>query len=485
MASSSPRRTVAAHSDDTIPIQTQTVPPPRRRSFNAEMPRWEIRYPLIVAAVHFLIVQVAAVLANIYGTDNFPTSQPYSSQFPVPPVPGGIWHHLVEPMRMWDGLWYRLIAIEGYPTGHVWNDAFWPLYPMSMRGLSRITGLGEDVSGYLIANVCFFVAMVLVYQLVRIDFDTPIARRTIWAIAIFPTSLFFTAVYTESLFLMLSVAAILCARIRKWWLAGLLGMLAALTRSHGIFLVIPFAVLWVKQYGFYIRAMIPKGVTVAMPLLGPIIFGVYLQLTQSDRDFVRLSKLFSRHPGRAVDFIGLWREGGWRNFIDVQGAWNRATAWPWRTIDCTLNGCVLEVHQYGGVVNAEAKPMNWGWLRQLIDEHSWALVTSQEWRDSVARHDTLEFTMTVFFITLIVIGIKVLPLYQSLYLVPGILIPLFQPSSVHPLMSIPRFGLVLFPLFIVMAIVFRKRWVYLPLAAASVVLLVLLTVQFSNWYWVS
>ena len=52
-------------------------------------------------------------------------------------------------------------------------------------------------------------------------------------------------------------------------------------------------------------------------------------------------------------------------------------------------------------------------------------------------------------------------------------------------MSIPRFGLVLFPLFIVMAIVFRKRWIYLPLAAISVVLLVLLTVQFSTWYWVS
>ncbi len=54
---------------------------------------------------------------------------------------------------------------------------------------------------------------------------------------------------------------------------------------------------------------------------------------------------------------------------------------------------------------------------------------------------------------------------------PGILIPLFQPSSVHPLMSIPRFGLVLFPLFIVMAILFRKRIVYLPLAVISTLLL--------------
>jgi hypothetical protein len=448
-----PRRTVAAHSDDTIPIHTQTVPPPRRKSSVVGMPRWEFKFPLVVGVVHFLIVQITATLASLSGTPNNP-SPPYSV---VPPLPSGIWRHIVDPLRLWDGLWYRLIAVEGYPEQHVWNDAFWPLFPMSMRGLSRITTLQEDVAGYLIANLSFFVALVLLYQLVRIDFDPQIARRTLWALALCPTSLFFTAVYTESLFLMLSVAAILCARIRKWWLAGVLGMLAALTRSHGIFLVIPFAVLWVKQYGFYIRPMIPKGITVAMPLLGPAIFGAYLQRTQ----------------------------GNWRNFIEVQGAWNRTFAWPWRTFDCALNGCPMTVHQYGEDRVFQAQAVDWGWIDQLFDNPSWSLVTSNAWRVRVANSDVLELLATVFFIVLIVIGFKVLPLYQSLYLVPGILIPLFQPSSVHPLMSIPRFGLVLFPLFIVMAILFRKRIVYLPLAAISTILLILLTLQFSSWYWVS
>lgn len=455
MASSSSRRTVSAHSDDTIPIQTQTVPPPRRRSVTIEMPRWQIGYPLAVALVHFLIVQVTATLASLYGTQNSP-SPPYQT---IPPVPGGIWRHLVDPMRLWDGLWYRLVAVQGYPHdgNNIANDAFWPLYPMAMRGLSRITGLPEDVSGYLIANVCFFVAIVLLYQLVRVDFDTPIARRTIWALAIFPTSLFFTAVYTESLFLMLSVAALLCARVRKWWLAGLLGALAALTRSHGIFLVIPFAVLWVKQNGFYLRAAIPKGITVAMPLLGPIIFGGYLQRTQ----------------------------GNWRNFIEVQGMWNRTSATPWRTFDCAINGCSMTVHQYGEDRVFQAHAVDWSWIRQLVDSPSWSLVSSNAWRRAAANSDTIELIMTIFFIVLIVVGFKVLPLYQSLYLVPGILIPLFQPSSVHPLFSIPRFGLVLFPLFIVMAILFRKPVIYLPLAVVSTILLILLTVQFSTWYWVS
>ncbi len=145
----------------------------------------------------------------------------------------------------------------------------------------------------------------------------------------------------------------------------------------------------------------------------------------------------------------------------------------------------MTVHQYGEDRTFQAQAVDWGWTRQLLDNPSWSLVTSNAWRTRVANSDVLELIMTIFFIVLIVIGFKVLPLYQSLYLVPGILIPLFQPSSVHPLMSIPRFGLVLFPLFIVMAILFRRRFIYLPLAVISTVLLILLTLQFSSWYWVS
>ena len=68
----------------------------------------------------------------------------------------------------------------------------------------------------------------------------------------------------------------------------------------------------------------------------------------------------------------------------------------------------------------------------------------------MANSDTLELVCTLLFIVLAIIGLKVLPLYQTVYLWPGILVPLFQPSSVHTLMSMPRFGLTLFPLFVVM-----------------------------------
>ena len=78
-----------------------------------------------------------------------------------------------------------------------------------------------------------------------------------------------------------------------------------------------------------------------------------------------------------------------------------------------------------------------------------------------------------------------LPLYLSAFLIPGLVIPLFNPSIVHPLMSMPRFGLTLFPIFIVIALLVRNRKLGIPLAIASTCLLVFFTIQFAQWYWVS
>jgi hypothetical protein len=103
----------------------------------------------------------------------------------------------------------------------------------------------------------------------------------------------------------------------------------------------------------------------------------------------------------------------------------------------------------------------------------------------VANSDTLELVCTLLFFVLALVGLKVLPLYQTVYLWPGLLVPLFQPSSVHALMSMPRFGLTLFPLFAAIGYLVAGRRIAPFLAVASAALLILLTVQFSQWYWVS
>jgi len=437
---------------ETIPLRTGSAPLPRRAAMDRPLVMSAFGFPLLVATVHFLLVQVAASLAYRFGT---PTS-PSGPQRYTPNTLHGLADLLVGPLRMWDGLWYTMIAEQGYGD---WSPkaAFWPLFPWTMRGLSSLAGLAPEVAGYLIANICFVVALMFLYRLVALDFDEGLARRTLWAIALFPTALFFSAVYTESPFLMLSVGALLAARLRHWWLAGLLGALAALTRSYGVFLVLPFAVLFLQQYGLYVRDFIPRGVAVAMPVLGPIAFGSHLERVQ----------------------------GNWRAFIDVQNQWNRTSALPWETFRCAIEGCTLRLTQYGQTRDWLVEGADWGWLRALRDTPSWSLIVSQSWRKWVADSDTLELVCTVLFVALAIIGLKVLPLYQSVWLIPGLVIPLLQPSTVHPLMSMPRFGLTLFPIFVVLAWLFRPRLLSVPAAVISAALLVLLTVQFANWYWVS
>ena len=406
-----------------------------------------LSFPLFVGAVHWIIVQLSASLAYHYGRSTG-TSKPQSY---TPNQLGSIVDFFVGPMRRWDGLWYALIADQGY-AGWKPKAAFWPLFPWSMRALSNLTGMSTDLAGYLIANVCFFVSLILLYRLVALDFDLGVAKVTLWAIALFPTALFFTAVYTESPFLMLLVGSLYAARRKEWWIAGLVGALAALTRSYGMFLVFPLAVLFIQDRGFYLRRLFPTGISVGLPLLGPAIFSWHLNRVLGDP----------------------W---AWKN---VQTQWNRFSAMPWETLKYAFS------QSPEGAKIGIKDGADWTWLHQLTSHPSWGLVTSDAWRKSVANSDTFELMFTLAFIGLAIFGIAKLPLYQTVYLLPGLIVPLFQPSSVHVLMSMPRFGLTLFPLFVVIGLLLNgRRWLSIPLAIGSTALLILFSMQFATWYWVS
>lgn len=405
------------------------------------------RLPLIVGAVHLLIVQLAASLAYRFGTANS-DSGPYGGE----PTPvDGFWSDIVNPLRTWDGLWYRLVAVEGYDASKVHKAAFWPLFPWTMRVVGDALSLPYEVAGYLIANLSFAVALILLYRLLIVDFDQRTAACALWVLALFPTAFFFSAVYTEAPFLMLLLGSLLAGRQQRWWLAGGIGLLAALTRSYGVFLVLPLGLLFIQQHGFDLRRWVPRALAVLLPLGGPLIFSRHLQEAQ----------------------------GNGRAWMDVQDAWNRYDARPWETLRYAFTGSPR------GQALRQEDGATWGWLRELANEPSWSLVSSRDWRASVANSDTLELACTLLFIGLTLIGLRRLPLYMSAYLVPGLLVPLFQPSSVHALMSMPRFGLTLFPLFVVVATLIEGRTIARVLAVPSVILLVLLTVQFSQWYWVS
>lgn len=136
----------------------------------------------------------------------------------------------------WDSQYYLDIAKNGYwyRPGQQSNVAFFPLYPMLMRLVSPLTGANMLMAGIILSNLAFLGALIFLYLLAELETDAESAGNAIFYIAVFPSSFFLNSVYTESLFLLLTVAAIYYARRQKWFFSALLGLLAASTRNLGI-----------------------------------------------------------------------------------------------------------------------------------------------------------------------------------------------------------------------------------------------------------
>jgi len=94
--------------------------------------------------------------------------------------------------------------------------------------------------GMLISNIALLGALFVIYQLAAEIGGDEVAQRTLVYLCIFPTAFFFFPAYNESLFILLTAGAFLAMRRQRWWLAALLGLFAATTRSVGVLLVIPY-----------------------------------------------------------------------------------------------------------------------------------------------------------------------------------------------------------------------------------------------------
>ena len=91
------------------------------------------------------------------------------------------------------------------------------------------------IASIVISNASLLGAFIFLYKLTLLEFkDKDSAYRTIFYLAFFPTSFFLSSMYTESLFLLCSVAAIYFARLRQWNWATLMGILASATRVVGV-----------------------------------------------------------------------------------------------------------------------------------------------------------------------------------------------------------------------------------------------------------
>ncbi len=140
----------------------------------------------------------------------------------------------------WDGGNYYYIAKYGYASPNLY--AFFPLYPVLIKLTSYLFFGNVLLSGLIVANLFALTFFIILFQLVKIKFNEKLAYLSIITFLTFPTSYFLGAMYSESLFVLLVVLALLALEKKRFFWAGAAASLAAITRVVGVFLV--FAIIW-------------------------------------------------------------------------------------------------------------------------------------------------------------------------------------------------------------------------------------------------
>ncbi|KGG52046.1 hypothetical protein DI09_21p180 [Mitosporidium daphniae] len=156
-------------------------------------------------------------------------------------MPFGSLSTFLHPFVRWDSLYFLQIAYNSCKYRFEPEYAFFPLYPFLMsclapifRNMCRINAL--VLSGIAISLLSFIFSIILLYSLtVEIFKSTRLAFLSCVMLILSPASIFLTAVYSESLFLMLSLAGMLCFVKEFHFAASLFFALSSFTRANGVF----------------------------------------------------------------------------------------------------------------------------------------------------------------------------------------------------------------------------------------------------------
>lgn len=246
------------------PAETRAAAPthPRGERPNAAVPPGILsritRDRAVRAALYaFLLTRLFVFLVMIIGgqvghisTGQYNTSREFNLHLDKVPVA----RLLRENTQVADVNWYLGIAELGYHAGPFRVDeqrnwAFFPLFPMVWRAAAKLTG-EFMLTGIFLSNLFFFGALILLYKLaLAFGLEDKEARRTLFYLAVFPTSYFFSLPLTESLFLFLTLGSFYAARRERWWLAGLCGAFASATRVTGVLLLPALFLIYWNAYG--------------------------------------------------------------------------------------------------------------------------------------------------------------------------------------------------------------------------------------------
>jgi hypothetical protein len=383
-----------------------------------------------------LVVAVFAALS--FGPAMGGLAERNAEVFDEPELTRSLAEPLLSPLARWDAAWYLRIAESGYGGSDV-RAAFFPLYPLLVRAVAAPVGASPGallVAAYVVSLAAFFGALVLLHRLVSLELGRPLAQPALLLLAVFPAAVFFGAPYSESLFLMLAVGAFYAARTGRWAWAGAAAAGAAATRSAGVLLLLPLAMLWWS-------ARPRKLGNAAWLLLAPLGLAAY------------------------AAFLGLAEGDAWR-FLDVQDAWSRELTVPlggaWDGLGAAIDGA-----------------------RQLLSGQTEVVYFEEAAGDPyrIAAINLMLFGSLVFALVACAGCLRRLPKAYGAWVAASLVLPLTFPVKPQPLMSLPRFLAVLFPIFMWLALWSEERRATARVAAVSALGLGLFTAQFASWHWIS
>jgi hypothetical protein len=281
-------------------------------------------------------------------------------------------------------------------------------------------------------------AFVLLDQLAEEKLEPGGARRAVLYLAVFPFAVVLGAVYSEALFLFLSLAAFVLAERGRFLGAGVSAGLAWLTRPLGVALLPALALLaW--------RSSDRRGALLRL-LAAPALFALY-------------------------PLYLWWKVDDPFAFLRAQETWGRELSWA---------------GPLGGLW--DGLRAGWAGVRQLASGSDstryWTAVQDAD-PDRVAAVNLEQLAFLVLFAGLTVVAWRRFGAPYGLFAALSLAIPLSVPSERWPLLSIPRFGLVVFPFFLALAVLGNRPRVHTAVVVVSAIFLGVVCTQWALWQWVA
>lgn len=322
-----------------------------------------------------------------------------------------------------DGVHYLTIAKTGYSAN--FTQVFFPLYPLLINIIHKILPFLDLITvGLLLSNLLFLVSLFMLARLLRLDYPEVIVKWFLAFLVLFPTSFYFGSLYTESLFLVLIIGTFYFARRKNWWLAGIFGALASATRLIGI-LLLP-AILWErytqKKDITYFKKIIRFPPLYLIPL-GLISYMLYLQ----------------------------WRFGDALLFWHVQP--------------------VFGAQRSGSAIITPFQVL-WRYFKIITSVPS----TQYQWWTAI--YELAGFLMALF--CLIAAHLKKVRLPYLIFA----WLALITPVLTGTFSSIQRYILIIFPIYLALALI-KTKWLKILILFLFAGLLIVSTVLFTNGFWVS